>query len=123
MSAVGSPISPRLSLTPSVEWLDAYSEVTAVDGNEIVTLAEDEIYQIDGDLSGDPGTYSHDGSAARRRLSRGQQAHRSHKRIPSDLSDMDFPKLDLLYGPHLRFLHEEVGKRYLAGGGSDGWEI
>ena len=122
VSAVGSPISPRLSLTPSVEWLDAYSEIRAVDANEIVTLAEDEIDQID---AGDPGNYNHDGSSARRRLSRGQQQQtsRSHKRIPSDLSDMDFPKLDLLYGPHLRFLHEEVGKRYLAGGGCDGWEI
>ena len=30
---------------------------------------------------------------------------------------MDFPKLDLLYGPHLRFLHEEVGKNYLG----EGW--
>ena len=113
VSAVGSPISPRLSLAPSVEWLDAYSEIRAVDGNEIVTLAEDEIDQIDGDISGDPGTYCHDGSSARRRLSRGQEAHRSHKRIPSDLSDMEFPKLDLLYGPHLRFLHGEVGKRCL----------
>ena len=116
VSAVGSPISPRLSLTPSVEWLDAYSEIRAVDGNEIVRLAEDEIDQIDGDISGDPRSYNHDGSAPRRRLSRGHQAHRSHKRIPSDLSDMDFPKLDLLYGPHLRFLHEEVGKRHLASG-------
>ena len=120
VSAVGSPISPRLSLAPSVEWLDAYSEIRAVDGNEIVTLAEDEIDQLDGDISGDPRTCSHDGSAPRRRLSRGQQTHISHKRIPSDLSDMDFPKLDLLYGPHLRFLHEEVGKRYLKG---EGWEI
>ena len=107
VSAVGSPSSARLSLTPSVEWLDAYSEIIAADGNEIVTLAEDEIDQIDGD----PGSYIHDGSAARRRSSRGQQSHRSHRRIPSDLSDLDFPKLDLLYGPHLRFLHEEVGKR------------
>jgi len=105
VSAVGSPSSARLSLTPSVEWLDAYSEIIAADGNEIVTLAEDEIDQIDGD----PGSYIHDGSAARRRSSRGQQSHRSHRRIPSDLSDLDFPKLDLLYGPHLRFLHEEVG--------------
>ena len=117
VSAVGSPISPRLSLTPSVEWLDAYSEITAADGNEIVRLAEDEIDQIDGDSSGDGGTYNYEGSAARRRASRGQLTQRSHKRIPSDLSDLDFPKLDLLYGPHLRFLHEEVGKRYLAWGG------
>ena len=116
VSAVGSPISPRLSLTPSVEWLDAYSEITAADGNEIVTLAEDEVDQIDGDNSGVGGSYNYDGSAARRRSSRGQLTQRSHKRIPSDLSDLDFPKLDLLYGPHLRFLHEEVGKRYQAGG-------
>ena len=119
MSAVGSPISPGLSLAPSVEWLDAYSEIRPLDGNEIVTLAEDEIDQIDGDVSGDPRTCNHDGSAPRRRLSRSQQTHRSHKRIPSDLSDMDFPKLDLLYGPHLRFLHEEVGKNFLG----EGWEI
>ena len=108
MSAVCSPATSRLSLTASVEWLDAYSEVMA-DGNEIVTLAEDEVYEIDGDITRDPETHHHDGSTARRRLSRAP-SNRSHKRIPSDLSEMEFPKLDLLYGPHLRFLHEEVGK-------------
>ena len=91
-----------------MEWLDAYSEIMS-DGNEIVTLAEDEIDEMDGDLTREGGSSFHDGTSARRRLSRGQ-SNRSHKRIPSDLSD--FPKLDLLYGPHLRFLHEEVGRRF-----------
>lgn len=104
-SAVGSPATSRLSLTPSVEWLDAYSEVMS-DGNEIVTLAVDEIDEMDGEFSRDVGSSYQDISAPRRRLSRAQ-SNQSHKRIPSDLSD--FPKLDLLYGPHLRFLHEEVG--------------
>ena len=35
---------------------------------------------------------------------------RSHRRVPSDMSDTDIPRLDLLYGPHLKFLHEEVGE-------------
>jgi len=107
VTAVSSPAISRVSLTHSVEWLDAYSEIIT-DGNEIVTLAEDEIDDIDGDISRDTEYYYHDGSGARRRLSRTQS--RSHKRIPSDLSEMEFPKLDLLYGPHLRFLHEEVGE-------------
>ena len=76
------------------------------DGNEIVTLAVDEIDEMDGEFSRDVGSSYQDISAPRRRLSRAQ-SNKSHKRIPSDLSD--FPKLDLLYGPHLRFLHEEVG--------------
>ena len=40
---------------------------------------------------------------------RSSRSQMSHRRYPSDMSDIDFPKLDLLYGPHLKFLHE-VGK-------------
>ena len=30
--------------------------------------------------------------------------------MPSDMSDADLPRLDLLYGPHLKFFPEEVGQ-------------
>ena len=114
ISAVGTPVSvsklsidASLSLAPSVEWLDAYSEIYT-DANDIVTIDEDD---TDGDVVLRAMSGQDTSQLTRRHVSRAQsgRSQMSHRRIPSDMSDIDFPKLDLLYGPHLKFLHEEVG--------------
>ena len=115
ISAVGTPVSvsklsidASLSLAPSVEWLDAYSEIYT-DANDIVTIDEDD---TDGDVVLRAMSGQDTSQLTRRHVSRAQsgRSQMSHRRIPSDMSDIDFPKLDLLYGPHLKFLHEEVGE-------------
>jgi len=105
--------SSKVSLAPSVEWLDAYSEIyTDTAEADIGVVSDDD--DVDGDATLKAmGSCGQDSSqltrrhAARAMSSRSQM---SHRRVPSDMSDYDFPKLDLLYGPHLKFLHEEVGE-------------
>ena len=103
-SAIQSPCpslpQSQLSPSPSVsDWQDAnsiFSDTQTID-------------DIDGDLA---SKYPLDTfGLTKRRLSRGQSgSQRSHNsRRVSDLADIEFPSLDLFYGPHLKFHPEEDG--------------
>eukprot|EP00092_Neocalanus_flemingeri_P071891 GFUD01088382.1.p1 GENE.GFUD01088382.1~~GFUD01088382.1.p1 ORF type:complete len:540 (+),score=161.29 GFUD01088382.1:69-1688(+) len=106
ISAIQSPCSSlppsQLSPTPSVsEWQDAHSDIYS--DNQTID-------DVDGDLA---SKYPLDTfGVIKRRLSRGQSgSQRSHhSRGESDLADIEFPSLDLFYGPHLKFHPEEDGE-------------
>ena len=105
ISAIQSPCSSlppsQKSPTASVsEWQDAHSEIFC---------DSQTIDDVDGDLA---SKYPLDTfGLTQRRLSRGQSgSQRSHhSRRVSDLADIEFPSLDLFYGPHLKIYTEEYG--------------
>jgi len=106
ISAIQSPCPSlphsQLSPSPSVsDWQDATSDIFS----DTQTIDD-----IDGDLA---SKYPLDTfGLTKRRLSRGQSgSQRSHNsRRVSDLADIEFPSLDLFYGPHLKFHPEEDGE-------------